>query len=39
MLWGWWIDGRMPDRADMVGGLLCVVGVAVIMYWPRMQAG
>lgn len=35
LLWGWWIDGRAPDRADVVGGLLCLVGVAVIMYWPR----
>jgi drug/metabolite transporter superfamily protein YnfA len=22
LFWGWWIDGRMPDRADVVGGLL-----------------
>lgn len=35
LLWGWWIDGRVPDRFDAIGGLLCVVGVAVIMYWPR----
>jgi small multidrug resistance family-3 protein len=35
LLWGWWIDGRRPDTADAAGALLCVVGVAVIMYWPR----
>ncbi len=35
LLWGWWIDGRAPDRADLVGAALCVLGVAVIMYWPR----
>lgn len=35
LLWGWRIDGRGPDRADLVGATLCVVGVAVIMYWPR----
>lgn len=39
LLWGWWIDGRPPDRADLVGALLCVVGVALIMYWPRESAG
>lgn len=39
LLWGWWIDGRAPDRADLVGAALCVVGVAVIMYWPRAGAG
>jgi small multidrug resistance family-3 protein len=35
LLWGWWVDGRRPDTADWVGALFCVVGVAVIMYWPR----
>jgi small multidrug resistance family-3 protein len=33
--WGWWIDGIRPDRYDLVGGLICLVGVAVIMYAPR----
>lgn len=35
LLWGWWIDGHRPDAADVVGGALCLAGVAVIMYWPR----
>ena len=35
LLWGWWIDGHRPDVADVVGGMLCLAGVAVIMYWPR----
>lgn len=35
LLWGWWMDGRAPDRFDVVGAALCLVGVAVIMYWPR----
>lgn len=39
LLWGWWIDGRAPDRADVVGAVLCAVGVAVIMYWPRGPGG
>lgn len=39
LLWGWWIDGRIPDRADVAGAMLCVVGVAVIMYWPRGPGG
>jgi small multidrug resistance family-3 protein len=34
-VWGWWIDGHRPDAPDAAGALLCVVGVAVIMYWPR----
>lgn len=35
LLWGWTVDGRAPDRADVVGALLCVVGVSIMMYWPR----
>jgi small multidrug resistance family-3 protein len=35
ILWGWWIDGLRPDRFDLIGGALCLVGVGVIMYWPR----
>ena len=39
LVWGWWLDGDTPDWADVVGAALCVVGVAVIMYWPRAGAG
>jgi small multidrug resistance family-3 protein len=35
ILWGWLIDKRMPDRFDLIGGFICVIGVVVIMYWPR----
>ena len=35
LAWGWAIDGVRPDRFDLLGGLLCLSGVAVIMYAPR----
>ena len=35
ILWGWWIDGHRPDRFDLVGGAVCLLGVAIIMYAPR----
>ena len=35
ILWGWWVDKQVPDRFDVIGGSICIVGVAVIMYWPR----
>jgi small multidrug resistance family-3 protein len=35
ILWGWKVDRIHPDRYDLLGGLLCLTGVFVIMYWPR----
>ena len=35
LAWGWGIDGIVPDRFDLIGGALCLAGVAVIMYAPR----
>ncbi len=35
LAWGWWVDGVRPDRYDVAGGLIVLVGVGVIMYAPR----
>jgi len=35
MAWGMAFDGFRPDRFDLAGAAVCLVGVAVIMYWPR----
>lgn len=35
LLWGWGFDGTRPDRFDAIGCLICLVGMMVIMYWPR----
>ena len=35
LLWGMAMDGFRPDRWDVTGALICLVGVAVIMYAPR----
>jgi small multidrug resistance family-3 protein len=35
LIWGWRIDGVLPDRFDLIGAGLCFLGVLVIMYWPR----
>jgi small multidrug resistance family-3 protein len=35
ILWGWKIDRIRPDTFDLIGGAVCLVGVAIIMYWPR----
>jgi small multidrug resistance family-3 protein len=35
LAWGWAVDGIRPDRFDVAGGMICLAGVAVIMYSPR----
>ncbi len=35
LAWGMLADGFRPDRYDVAGALICLVGVAVIMYAPR----
>lgn len=33
--WLWWVEQRLPDRWDLIGGGLCLVGAAVILLGPR----
>ncbi|MER7271351.1 YnfA family protein [Micromonospora carbonacea] len=35
LAWGMVVDRFRPDRYDVVGAAICLVGVAVIMYAPR----
>jgi small multidrug resistance family-3 protein len=35
VLWGWWIDRVLPDKFDILGALIALLGVGVIMYAPR----
>jgi small multidrug resistance family-3 protein len=35
LAWGMLVDGFRPDRWDVIGALVCLAGVAVIMYAPR----
>ena len=34
-LWGWWVDGRAPDRWDWLGAGVCLAGAAIILWVPR----
>ncbi|WP_307853968.1 YnfA family protein [Nocardioides palaemonis] len=38
LVWGMVADGFRPDRYDVAAALICLVGVAVIMYAPRAAA-
>ncbi|MDR7302070.1 YnfA family protein [Haloactinomyces albus] len=35
LLWGVVVDGYRPDRWDITGAVISLVGVAIIMYAPR----
>lgn len=35
ILWGWLIDHTTPDRFDLIGGFIALIGVFIIMYAPR----
>jgi small multidrug resistance family-3 protein len=32
LLWGVTFDGFHPDRSDLIGAAICLIGVTVIMY-------
>ncbi len=35
LLWGWKIDHVAPDRYDLIGAVIVLVGVIVMFYSPR----
>jgi len=35
LTWGMVVDGFHPDRYDIAGALVCLAGMAIIMYAPR----
>ena len=35
LAWGTVFDGFRPDRYNLIGAAVCLLGVAVIMYAPR----
>lgn len=38
LAWGMLIDGFRPDRWDLAGAAICLIGVVVIMYAPRSSS-
>lgn len=35
LLWLWLIESMRPDRWDLLGALLCLMGATVILFGPR----
>lgn len=38
LAWGVLVDGFRPDRWDVIGSAVCLVGVVLIMFMPRSTA-
>jgi small multidrug resistance family-3 protein len=36
LLWGWHFDGNRPDWPDVLGATIALVGVSLMMFWPRV---
>lgn len=35
IFWGWKVDGIAPDRFDLIGMVIVLIGILFIMYTPR----
>lgn len=35
LLWLWSIEGVRPDQWDLIGALVCLIGVSIILLGPR----
>lgn len=35
ILWGWKVDGIVPDKYDLFGGLVALIGMGIILFAPR----
>jgi small multidrug resistance family-3 protein len=39
LLWLWRVDGVVPTRWDLIGGAICLIGMATIALQPRPVTG
>ncbi|MFY9300123.1 MAG: YnfA family protein [Candidatus Nitrosotenuis sp.] len=35
IIWGYWIDKKRPDKFEIIGSVIVLIGVAVMFYFPR----
>lgn len=38
ILWGWLVDGWRPDRFDLLGAVIALIGVSLIMWGRQLLA-
>ena len=39
LVWLWAIEGSRPDRWDVTGGIVCLIGAASSLFAPHRAAG
>jgi len=35
IIWGYWVDKKKPDKPEIIGSVIVLIGVAVMFYFPR----
>lgn len=35
VLWGYWVDHKKPDKYEIIGSIVVLLGVAIMFYFPR----
>jgi len=35
LIWLWLAEGKIPDRWDMFGAAICLIGAGIILFGPR----
>jgi small multidrug resistance family-3 protein len=35
LVWLWLVEGTRPDRWDILGAAICLIGAAIILFGPR----
>ena len=35
IMWGYWIHNKNPDRFEIFGSIVVLIGIAIMFYFPR----
>ena len=35
IIWGYWVDKKKPDRFEIIGSVIVLIGVGIMFYFPR----
>ena len=35
IIWGFWVDKKKPDKFEIIGSVIVLIGISVMFYFPR----